>query len=107
VLSQAAPELRVVPGAKYGGVETGMYLCNDSRPWEQLVSLTRSDRHAGKWQGVVYCEGERGYLPISESQIHMWGAHAMRIGPFLLSGDPELLRRIDKIIRNHAKREQR
>jgi hypothetical protein len=36
VLSQDAPELRVVPSAKYGNLERGMYLCNDWRSWKQL-----------------------------------------------------------------------
>ena len=30
--------------AKYGSVERGMYLCNDSRSWEQLASVTRDVR---------------------------------------------------------------
>jgi hypothetical protein len=103
VLSQDAPELRVVPSAKDGSLETGMYLCNDSRSWEQLISVLRSYRHADKWQGLVYCERDRANISTPESEIQMWGEHTMRIGPFLFFGDPHLLRRIDQIIRNHSK----
>jgi hypothetical protein len=90
--------------AKYGSVERGMYLCNDSRSWEQLASVTRSNRDADKWQGVVYCERQGGDISsIPERDIEMWGEHAMRIEPFLFFGDPALLRRIDQIIRNHSR----
>jgi hypothetical protein len=108
VLSQDAPDLRVVPSAKDGSVEWGMYLCIDSRSWEQLGSVTRSNRDADKWQGVVYCEPDGGNISsIPEREIQQWGEHAMRIGPFLFFGDSALLRRIDRIIHDHSKRESR
>jgi hypothetical protein len=103
VLSQDAPELRVVPSANDGSLETGMYLSNDSRSWEQLISVLRSYRHADKWEGLVYCERYRANISTPEREIQMWGEHTMRIGPFLFFGDPHLLRRIDQIIRNHSK----
>jgi hypothetical protein len=107
VLSQDAPELRVALSAKYGSLETGFYLCTDARSWEQLITSTRTDTDAAKWQGVVHCERVRNDNYISEGEIQTWGEHGMRIGPFLFFGHPHLLQRIDQIIRNHAKREQR
>jgi hypothetical protein len=104
LLSQAAPELRVMTIAKNGTFESGMYLCKDSRSWEQLRLLPRSSSNVGKWQGVVYCERIRSTLP--EWEIQEWGEHAMQIGPFLFFGDTALLRRIDKLIRDHSKGEQ-
>jgi hypothetical protein len=107
VLSQNAPDLRVVPSAKYGSVERGMYLCKDSRSWEQLASVTRTCEHADKWQGVIYCEYQGGEISsIPEGAIEMWGEYTKHIEPFLFFGDPELLQRIDKIIANHAVRAQ-
>jgi hypothetical protein len=108
VLSQEAPDLQIVPIAKHGNVERGMFLSKEPRSWEKLASVTRSNRDADKWQGVVYCERQGGDISsIPERDIEMWGEHALRIGPFLLFGDPELLHRIDQIIRNQATREQR
>jgi hypothetical protein len=108
VLSQAAPELRVVQMAKYGSLERGFYLCTDARSWGRLASVLRNEREADKWQGVVYCERQGGNISsIPEREIQLWGELAMQIEPFLFFGDPHLLRRIDQIIRNHAKREQR
>lgn len=105
LLSQEAPDLRVVPMAKYGSLESGMYLCNDSRSWEQLASVTRSDKDAHKWQGAVFCEREGGDISsIPERDIETWGEHALHLKPFLLFGDPELLQRIEKIISNQVKR---
>jgi hypothetical protein len=105
VLSQAAPDLHVVPTMKNGSLEMGFYLCTDARSWEQLTSVSRSYRRADKWQGLVCCERIGHAFP--EWEIQEWGEHAMQIGPFLFFGDPDLLRRIDQIIRNHSKREQR
>lgn len=99
VLSQDASDLQVVPMAKFDSLERGMFLCNDSRSWEQLASVPRTNRDAGKWQGVVYCEYKGVNLSsIPEREIETWGEHGRRIGPFLFFGDPDLLRRIDKLI---------
>jgi hypothetical protein len=107
VLTQDAPEWRVVPSAKDGSLERGIYLCTDSRSWKQLSSVTRTCEHANKWQGVVYCEYQGGEISsIPEKDIEMWGEHTKHIEPFLFFGDPELLQRIDKIIANHALGEQ-
>jgi hypothetical protein len=104
VLSQDAPELRVVPMLHDGSsLEAGFHLSTDARSWEQLSSLNRSDQDADKWQGVVYCEYEREKLSNPEWEIQTWGEHAMRIEPFLFFGDPDLLRRIDQILRNLRK----
>jgi hypothetical protein len=100
LLSQAAPELRVMTVAKNGTFESGMYLCKYSRSREQLRLLPRTSTDVGKWEGVVYCERIRSTL--AEWEIQEWGEHAMQIGPFLFFGDPALLRRIDQIIRNHS-----
>jgi hypothetical protein len=103
-LSQDALDLQVVPMMKNGSPEFGFYLCTDARSWEQLAPVLRRNRDAHQWNGVVYCERNNGHSSsIPEREIQLWGEHAMQIGPFLFFGDPDLLRRIDKIIRNHAK----
>jgi hypothetical protein len=107
VLSQDAPELRVVLSSKYRSLEKGMYFCKDSRSWEQLSWIPHDYKNADKWQGIVYCERVGNFSSIPEWEIQLWGEHTMRIEPFLFFGDPALLRRIDQIIRNHANREQR
>jgi hypothetical protein len=103
VLSQQAPELHTVPIVKNGSLERGFYLSTASRSWEQLGAVTRSARDAAKWQGVVYCEYVSNIMPVSEGDIQEWGEHGMQIGPFLFFGDPDLLRRIEQIIRAHSK----
>jgi hypothetical protein len=110
VLSQQAPEWHRVPIMKNGSLELGFYLCSETRSWEQLTSVRRSYRDAARWRGVVHCAARwRGVvhceyisniMPVAEWNIQEWGEHAMRIGPFLFFGDPDMLRRIDKIIRS-------
>jgi hypothetical protein len=67
---------------------------------------------AGRWHGIVSCTRSSLSRPenrdvIDEAVFQGWGDHGLRLEPFLFFGDPDLLRRIDQIIRNHAKREQR
>jgi hypothetical protein len=102
LLSQAAPEWRVVPTAKYGSLGVTMYLCKDSRSWKELSWIRHDSKHTDKWQGVVYCERVGNIISFPETEIQMWGEHAMQIEPFVFFGDAEMLRRIDKVIRNHS-----
>lgn len=108
MLSYNASDLRIVPSAKYGSVERGMFLCTDSRSWQQLSSVTRTCEHADKWQGVAYCEYQGGEISsIAEWNTETWGEYTKHIEPFLFFGDPELLQRIDQIIANHASENSR
>jgi hypothetical protein len=98
LLSQNTPELYVVPVCK-DTLENGIYLCTQLQPLEQLAFLPRNSIGAGRWQGVVFCEGVRinDYV-IEEQELQSWGEHGMRIGSLLFFGDPALLDRIHKAI---------
>jgi hypothetical protein len=78
--------------------EVGFYLCERPRPREQLQWLPRAAEHGDRWRGVVFCERGGHLHDIEESEWRRWGEHAMRIGPFVLFGDPILLGRIRQAI---------
>jgi hypothetical protein len=101
LLSRQAPPLYVVPMSE-ASLESGIYICANPRPREQLIGkLTRNPKCGSKWQGVVYCQilGEREQLPFVirsfwQDELPTWGEYGRWIGPFLFFGDPELLQRI-------------
>jgi hypothetical protein len=98
LLSQNTPELHMVPVRK-DALEEGIYLCTQRQPLEQLAFLPRNSIGAGRWQGVVYCEGvTHDDFGIEEHELQSWGEHGMRVGPLLLFGDPAVLDRIHKAI---------
>lgn len=97
LLSQAEPELLVIPVMpKYP--ESGAWVCERPRSWEQLSWLRRAPEYFDQWQGVVYCERLRENWYILEEDFDSWGEHALRMGPILLFGDPALLRRIHSCV---------
>lgn len=104
LLSGEAPSFYVVPVNK-DHLESGIYICTQPQPLEQLMWLLRSpkavrtSRH-GKWQGVAYCE-RLGTMSLVDYKLQTWGEHGMRIGSLLFFGDPQLLRRIHKTIFDH------
>lgn len=102
LMSQVAPEWRAVPTAKYGSLDLGMYLCTDSRSWLELSRLLHTSKQAYKWKGVVHCERIGNVISFPETEMQVWGEHALRIEPFVFFGDADMLRRIDKVIRNHS-----
>jgi hypothetical protein len=108
LLSQDAPDLHVIPLATNGELEFGIFVCNQSHSLERLMRLPRTPDAADRWHGVVCCTRSSLARPenrdlIDEFVFQDWGDHGMRIEPFLFFGDPDLLRRINQIIRNHSK----
>ncbi len=101
VLSQAAPELYVLP--QPNGLEDGVWIC--TRPYfrEQLAKLLRVSeaKYAHRWQGIVYCEKMAEWNDTAEDQLQYWDKYGMRIGLLVLFGDPILLQRIQKTILDH------
>jgi hypothetical protein len=93
LLRRSDPPLYVVPMTDYGP-ETGFYLCEQPRPREQLQLLRRAAEQGERWRGIVYCEMHGSLGEIEENEWQRWGEYAMRFGPFVLFGDPALLRRI-------------
>jgi hypothetical protein len=93
LLRQSDPPLYLVPMADHN-LEVGFYLCERPRPREQLQWLQRAAEHGDRWRGVVFCERAHHLGEIEENEWQRWGEHAMRIGPFVLFGDPALLGRI-------------
>jgi hypothetical protein len=105
LLSQDALSLYVVPMVE-NRLEEGIYICANPQPHEQLWSLVRNTKGAGRWQGVVYCEkagkmAERMSVIVEREILEDWGEYGMQIGPLLFFGDPALLRRIHKVIFDH------
>jgi hypothetical protein len=96
-LRRSDPPLYVVPMADHSP-EEGVYICERPRPREQLQWLRRSPEHAARWRGVVYCERAGGVIRVPEDQLESWGEHGLRVGPFVLFGDPALLERIRETI---------
>jgi hypothetical protein len=93
VLRRSDPPLYAVPMADHSS-EEGVYICERPRPREDLQWLRRSPKHAARWRGVVFCERAGGAIRVPEDQLESWGEHGLRVGPFVLFGDPALLRRI-------------
>jgi hypothetical protein len=102
-LSQDAPDLVVVPASRTGDPETGVYICNHPQSWDELVVRPRNPRAFGRWRGVVFCERVGEKTVILEESAGAWGEHGRRLGPLLLFGDPELLRRIDQVTLNRPR----
>ena len=97
LLRHADPPLYVVPMTDYGP-EAGFYLCERPRPREQLQWLRRTSEHRDRWRGVVFCEGNRRLGEVEGSERQCWDEYGLRIGPFVLFGDPALLRRVRRAI---------
>jgi hypothetical protein len=97
LLRRSDPSLYVVPITDHGP-ETGFYLCERLRPREQLQLLRRAPEQGVRWRGIVHCEMNRSLGEIEENEWEHWGKHGMRIGPFVLFGDPALLGRIRQTI---------
>jgi hypothetical protein len=93
LLRQSDPPLYAVPMADHDP-EVGFYLCERPRPREQLQWLRRAAEQGDRWRGVVFCERGGWLGDIEEGEWQRWGEHGMRIGPFVLFGDPALLGRI-------------
>jgi hypothetical protein len=97
-LSRCKPPLHVVWQFE-DRPESGMWVCARPRSREQLRRLGRYRECADRWEGIVFCERVANQSPIPESFIRdNWGDYGLHVGPFVLFGDPDLLRRIAKVI---------
>jgi hypothetical protein len=74
--------------------EEGLYLCDRPQPREQLQRLVRAAEYNDRWRGVVFCEFNKRLGEVDDAELERWGEHGMQLGPFVLFGDPALLRRI-------------
>jgi hypothetical protein len=99
-LSRSTPPLYVVPQFP-DQPESWRWVCDRPQSREQLGRLVRHpDRvKTGHWRGIVFCERVGETSGMTDDFIHdNWGECGMRIGPFLLFGDPDLLQRIGAVI---------
>jgi hypothetical protein len=79
--------------------EQGIYLCERPLPREQLQRLHRFSEQGDRWQGIVFCEfSHRLGGELADEVWRCWGEYGLQIGPFVLFGDPALLRRIRQAI---------
>jgi hypothetical protein len=100
-LQRKGLEFRVVPSAKEGPLDPwGVYLTTTDKSWEQLIGLLANpDFIDARWQGTVYCNLWAIWQPFGD-----WGDRALRLGPFIFIGDPEMLVRIRAALRAPAPR---
>jgi hypothetical protein len=97
LLRQSDPPLYVVPMTDHG-LETVFYFCERPQPREQLQLLRRAVEQGDRWRGIVYCERNVSLGEIEMNEWQHWDDYGMRIGPFVLFGDPALLGRIRQAI---------
>ena len=96
LLSQESPPLYVLEVVE-GAPESGIYICTEPQPREQLLRLIRHPAavghpRLGRWQGVVHVQKTMHQNRVwRDEEIRSWGEYGMRIGPFGCFGDPPLL----------------
>jgi hypothetical protein len=94
-LQEHGLEVRLVPTDGHGGTPRSGYLTTTDKGWGDLNPVAKVCEAIDLWQGTVYCErlcgGER------ETQIEVWGDCCVRLGPFLLFGDRDLMREIQRL----------
>lgn len=99
-LSRCMPSLHVVPQFP-DRPECPIWVCTRPQTREQVWGLVRATELAEQWQGIVFCErmGPAWVVDAEDEFIREnWGKYGMRIGPFVLFGDPELLQRLRDVI---------
>jgi hypothetical protein len=91
-------ELRVVPTPPNNPLWVSAYLTTTNKSVEQLSILPAEPERIADWNGTVNCRlsisGAAGDSPASN-----WGDCWMRVGPFLLFGDRDLMARIRNTLR--------
>jgi hypothetical protein len=95
-LQQQGATLHVVPAAKFGGVECGVFLTEDSNvSWDTVQSKRGVVANIADWRGMVRVNAVNYRSAAgADDLLNQWGEYGCRIGDFLLFGDAELLRRI-------------
>jgi hypothetical protein len=94
------PSLHVVQQFP-GRPECPMWVCARPQSREQIWGLIRAAERGHQWHGVVYCErmGPSWVVEAEDEFIrNNWGCYGMRVGPFVLFGDPDLLQRIRHVM---------
>lgn len=83
--------LRAVP--KNGLLDHSAYLTSTTKEWEDLNILCKDRSFMDQWCGTLYCEriGDKD----ASHLIEQWGdEYCLLVGPFILYGDTELLKRV-------------
>jgi hypothetical protein len=85
--------LRVVSTRVDGGVHHSAYLTTTDKEWVDLSALPRDRQQIDRWRGTLHCE-RFGSEHMRSDQAREWGDCCLVAGPFLLTGDRELLARV-------------
>jgi hypothetical protein len=99
-LSRSMPSLHVVHQFP-GRPECPVWVCTRPQSREQVWGLIRAAECGQQWQGIVFCErmGPTWVVEAEDEFIrNNWGQYGVRVGPFVLFGDPDLLQRIRDVI---------
>jgi hypothetical protein len=90
--------LRVVPTHKSGNWSNSIYLTTDSGAcWQSLQALNRTVEKIDDWNGTVLVE-RLTTTPGPQWDVSQWGKNGLQIDRFVLFGDAELLRQIEKTV---------
>jgi hypothetical protein len=94
-LRQSGVRVCVVPVSRSrGDLDSGAFLSQRDRPWEELSRLPRAAEYQADWVGVVHAErwpSNEESIAFLRQQCHSCSA---RVGGVLLFGDAQLLRQI-------------
>jgi hypothetical protein len=77
----------VIPAMRGGGPESGVYLCDRPRRWEELQYLGRWPDLAPRWRGVVLVQRHPPLRPENREE------NSVVVGDLGLYGDRDMLRR--------------
>jgi hypothetical protein len=91
-LNRKGVEVQLWTVPKYGPLNHSAYLTSTVKKWRDLNALNKDPGRIQEWRGILYCEriGESDATHLLEQ----WGDHCLIVGPFLLYGDAELLKRV-------------
>jgi hypothetical protein len=91
-LNRKGVEVQVWTVPKNGPLNHSAYLTSTVKEWHDLNALNKDPRRIQEWRGTLYCER------IGESEashlLKQWDYRCLIVGPFLLYGDAELLKRV-------------
>ena len=80
-----------------GGLAQGAYVCDRPRTRKELWQLRRQADAPG-WQGVLLIIPLPNTDPRLDESLHEWGEMAAPLPPFLVFGDPALVRRAAEML---------
>jgi hypothetical protein len=91
-LNRKGVEVQLWTVPKNGPLNYSAYLTSTVKEWRDLNVLNKDPSRIQEWRGTLYCER------IGESDVsHLldqWDDRCLVVGPFLLYGDAELLKRV-------------